>query len=59
MNRDDRMAAPYPESEWLGTKTLGEEANLGFSAGMANKEAKSSPYPQINTDRFRVNTNQK
>ena len=62
MNRDDRMAAsmseadgPQSESEWLGTKTLGEEATLGFSAGMANKEAKSSPHPQINTDRFRVN----
>jgi len=65
MNRDDRMAASesdnfktdkiQSESDWLGTKTLGEEANLGFSVGMSNKDAKPSPYPPVNTDRFRVN----
>tara|TARA_R100000541_G_scaffold2852_5_gene9378 strand:- start:506 stop:982 length:477 start_codon:yes stop_codon:yes gene_type:complete len=62
MNRDDRMAAsmseadrPQSESEWLGTKTLGEEATLGFSAGMANKNAESSPYSAKKGDKMRVN----
>ena len=62
MNRDDRMAAsmseadrPQSESEWLGTKTLGEEATLGFSAGMANKNAESSSYSAKKGDKMRVN----